>query len=821
VRDGEGQVVLFSGEAGIGKSRLVREFQEQIANTEHTMLQLQCSPFHTSSALYPVIDSIERNAGFSSRDTDADSLRKLETWMEIGGYSLDETLPLYASLLSIPTGDKYRPLDVDPQQQRELLLNAHAERFKHLPSQNPVLFLVEDAHWIDPTTMEMLELHVENVQDIATLLLITYRPEFDAPWVGRSHVTSLTLNRLTRRNAAAMADAISGGKVLPSEMRDQIVEKTDGIPLFVEEVTKSILESSLDSEKDGLTKLEATINERTIPLTLQDSLEARLDRLGPAKEIAQFGAAIGPEFSLNLVAEVLGAGIGEIEKRVEPLAQSDLFTRRGSGTDTVFGFKHALVQQAAYASLLRVPKQNIHRDIAAALERTSPVTVDTEPEILAYHYAEAGLIEPAIDWWQRAGARSVSRGAYAEAVTQFENALKLIEKLSESPERDALELDLLIEQFGPIMSSKGYGSTETDQIQLRALSLCEKLEDTQRMLPILHGRYTYNQGIGRPAGALEFAEEYLRRAESLNDDTARMIGHRAVGAALWHLGRLVPARLHVEQSLDLYQPELHRALVAQYVYDIKTAAFTVQIALLGLLGYPERAAEVSRDGLEYSRALDHPESLGFMLGHVGLMQQFIARDLAGAPSHTEELFALLEEFEASLWISTGRVQLGRSIFDKGDHQKGVEIMQEALGDPEAKILRFARPTHQILLADALVRTNDYDQALAYLDAAQEETDIGEDRWSEAEIWRVRGDALLKSAEDDQAEASYRRAVEVAHGQEAKTFELRAATSLSHLWVDQDRGDKARELLAPIYDWFTEGFDTPDLQDAKALLDELA
>jgi tetratricopeptide (TPR) repeat protein len=701
-----------------------------------------------------------------------------------------------------------------------MMLNFHLERFSRLSSERPVLYIVEDVHWTDPTSLELLDLQIERVADISTLMLITYRPEFNAPWVGRPHVTSMTLNRLNRRNAAVMADTVSSGKVLPDEVREQIVEKTDGVPMFIEEMTKSLFESGTLKDEGGRLTLQAPIDDRTVPSTLRDLLEARLDRLGPAKEIAQIGAAIGREFPHRLVAKVLGTDASTLETLVEPLIRSELFSRRGSGPDTTYIFKHGLVQDAAYGSLLRRAKQNIHRDIAVALEKYAPETVETEPEILAFHYTEAGLFEAAIANWQHAGSRFVARSAHEEAIAHYQNALNLIEKLSESPERDAKELDLLINQFNPIMASKGYGAPELDLAQVRALELCERLDDTQRMLPILHGRYTYNQGVGRPAVALEFAQEYLRRAESLDDDTALMIGHRAVGAALWHVGRLVPALKHVEQALELYQPDLHRALVTQYGYDIKTTALMNQIVLLGSLGYPERAAAILREALEYSRALDHPESLAFLLGHVGLTQHFIARDPAGARRCAEQLQAFAEKFQIPTWLPMNLVQLGRALFDDGNHQKGIEMMQESLGGPDEKRVGVGGPAHQVLLADALARTNEFEQALSYLDSAQEITDAGEDRWSESEIWRVRGDVLLKSAGANDAETSYRRAIKIASGQEAKTFELRAATSLSRMLIGQDRGDEARELLSPIFDWFTEGFETQDLQEAKTLLEEL-
>ncbi|NKB48872.1 MAG: AAA family ATPase [Alphaproteobacteria bacterium] len=816
-KGGDGQIVLIAGEAGIGKSRLVSEFQQRMMSEDYTPLHWQCSPIHTTSPLYPLMEGIERIAGFGIRDTDIDKIQKLESWLKIGGAELQEALPIYASFLSLPLTDDYQDPGWSPDEQREKLLELHATRFTSLSSNRPVLFLIEDAHWIDPTSLELLERQITHVPDIPILVLITYRPEFDAPWNGRPRVTTLMLNRLDRKNAAVMLNAVADGDRLSAKTSEEIIEKTDGIPLFIEEMTKSALEALSDSEADE----DGIISASFVPATLQDSLEARLDRLGDARQIAQAGAVIGPEFSIRLVARILDVAEEEARALAEPLSHSDLFSQRNLGSDLIYSFKHALVRDACYNSILRTPKQQLHKNTADLFCNDSPEIAANEPELIARHYTDAGSIELAIDYWCRAARRSASQSAYAEALSQLENARTLTSQLPESTERDELELDILIGSFGAIMAEFSMLSVELDEAHARALSICERLGDTDKTLPILHARYNYNQAIGRPAVAYTFATRYLNLARTGDDSTTHMIGERASGAALWHIGSLSKALSHVETALNIYETERHHALVSQYGYDIKTTALMNKTVLLGSMGYPERAGRVQEEAFEFTRSLEHPASLAFLIGHLGLTEHFISRDAGSAEKIAGELARLGDSFKGSVWQLIAELHIGRALFESGNRLEGIEMMRGALGNPESKLVRFAEPAHQVLLADSLVSLGEQELALEYLDSAQRETDIGEDRWSEAEIWRVRGDALLGNAGADEAEASYRKSIELARGQEAKMFEIRTATALARMWTEQNRQADATELLEPIYNWFTEGFDTPDLIEAKGLLDELA
>jgi len=441
-KGGEGQVVLLSGEAGIGKSRIVEMLRDGVGAEDHVRLRYQCSPYHTNSALHPIIDQLERAGGFARDDPIDIRLDKLESLLAQSSTESAEAAPLLAALLSIPTGDRFAPLEMSPELQKERTLAALINQMNGLAERRPVLIIFEDAHWIDPTSQELLDLIVDHAQAIKALVVITYRPVFTAPWGGHPHVTSLTLNRLGRRQSETMVGALTVNKPLPEEVLDQILAKTDGVPLFVEELTKTVLEAGFLKEEEDRYVLTGPLPPLAIPATLHDSLMARLDRLSPIKEVAQTAAAIGREFSHELLSGVSGASDEGLEDALAQLAEAELVFRRGTPPQAIYTFKHALVRDAAYESLLKSKRRELHGRIAQTLEHSFPERAEAEPELLAYHLTEAGLAEPAIAYWRKAGLRAIERSANVEAVAHLMKGLELFSALSDSSERPQDELSL-------------------------------------------------------------------------------------------------------------------------------------------------------------------------------------------------------------------------------------------------------------------------------------------------------------------------------------------------------------------------------------------
>jgi len=824
--EGEGQVMLLSGEPGIGKSRIARALREHLAAQSYIPLSHYCSPYHTSSALYPVIGLLERAAHFDREDTPEVKLDKLERLLAQGGGQDREAPALLATLLAIPTDGRYPELDLPPQRIKQRTLEVLMEQFVGLARQRPVLAVYEDVHWIDPSTLELLGLIIERSQRLPALVLVTFRPEFTPPWTGHAHVTQLSLSRLTRRHCSAVALRVTGSKALPSEVLDQIVARTDGVPLFVEELTKAVMESGLLKDIGDRYELTGTLRPLAIPATLHDSLMARLDHLAPVKEVAQIGAVIGRDFSYDLLAAVAPHHEDRLQHALAELCRSELIHRRGAPPEATYSFKHALVQDAAYSSLLKARRQQLHARIAEVLEERAAGDAEVLPEIIAHHCAEAGLHERAVsNWWQAAQA-AIQRSATLEAITHLENGLRLLRTLPDRPEHIRLELDMQVALGTALMAAKGWSSPATAAAFARAEELCERVDDIMQRSIADFGRYLVYLLRGQLNAALATTTAMLDRAERDGDPATRMIAHRCVGITSMHRGEFEAAHRHIEASLALHDPNEHAALAYRFAYDPRISILCYLSHALLHLGYPEQALEAYAQLMEAIGTHQHSPSVAF-----GLFQSAIfctySRDLGACTRDgdfgsdqavVDELIATCTEHGFSLWRTAGVILNGWILAKVGESDRGITQMREGIIDWRGHDAKLFVPRWLLMLASALSRRG---HARAGLDSIEEGlaliTETNE-RWNEAELHLRKGELLLALKTDDKAEDSFQQALTVAREQRARLWELRAATSLARLWVGRNERERAYGLLAPVCGWFTEGFETPDFREARALLE---
>jgi len=817
---GEGQVVLLPGEPGIGKSRIVRVLRERLQGEPYTPLSYFCSPFHVNSALYPIISLLERAARFQREDSPETKLGKLEALLAQSAANVDEVVSLVAALLMVPTGERYPPLNLTPEGQKQRTFDVLVDQLAGLAAKQPVLAAYEDVHWIDPSTLELLELVVERVQRLAVLVIITFRPEFVPPWTGRTHVTSLMLGRLAQRQGTSMIEAVTGGKALPAEVIDQIVTKTDGIPLFIEELTKTLLESGFLREAGDRYVLSGPLPATAIPTTLHDSLLARLDRLGPAKETAQIGAALGREFSYELLAAVSQLPESELHDAIAQLTSAELIFRRGRPPHATYTFKHALIQDAAYARLLKSRRQQLHSRIAQVLTERFPERAVAEPELLAHHHTEAGATEQAIVQWLRAGQRAAERSANVEAVAHLRRGLGLLETLPDTVERARRELGLQIALGMPLIATKGYGAPETGAAYDRARELCDQVGNPSQLLPILYGQIAFRINHAELRSARRLAEEFLRSAEDQGAEGPALVARRMLGISFILRGEPSSGRSCIEQALTLYNPARHRGLAFQYGADQQSACLAWLSFSLSLLGYPEQAERVGREAIALADEIAHAITMAHALRYGGCFLCVVRRDRRSAREHAAALSQYAERQRLPFWSALAKFILGWTLVETAPMQTAVAQMREALAEVDATGTKLDRPFFLAMLAEGHGGNEQAAERLRVLDEALALVEETDERWWEAEIHRLKGELLLSLSIENAAvaEACYERAISIARSQSAKSLELRAGTSLARLWQSKGRSDEAAALLTPIYGWFTEGFDSADLKEAKALLD---
>ena len=673
---GEGQIVLISGEPGIGKSRLVAALEERIADEPHTALRYQCSPHHTNSALYPFIAQLERAAGFKADDTSEQRLDKLEALLAIAAPRVQDTAPLFAALLSIPFGDRYPRLALNPAQQRRRTFAALLDQFENLARQKPILLLFEDAHWADATSLELLDLTVERMRQLPVLALFTLRPEFEPPWVGLPNVGTLTLGRLDRSNVESIVTQVTHGRALPTEVMNEIVAKTDGNPLFVEELTKAVLEGDiLVKDADGY-RLDGPLPPLAIPATLQDSLMARLDRLAPVKEIGQIGAAIGREFSYSLMRELVGRDETALKHALAKLEQAELVFRRGEPPEAIYSFKHALVRDAAYESLLKSRRQQLHGQIARTMEEKFPDIVVSQPEIVAHHFTEAGLVEPAIDYWLKAGNLALSRSANA-AVGHLKQGLKQIPNIDDPMLRNKWELLLQTSLGNSLQATKGWSTDSVKHAYTRALQLCKESGLDEHTFPAVFGLWTWNFVRPSLGEAQALAEHLLNTAENVDDSVYKVLAHEALGFTLFAQGKFAAAHAELERSISMCEDSAAAAYLDLSAQDPRVHVRLYDGMALWFLGYPDQALRICAEARRYADASQHPFSEA-MARTISLRVHQFRGEAAVVAGQVNAAIALCEEHEFVHYLAMALILRGWASAQQGEFEKGIAEIQEGL-----------------------------------------------------------------------------------------------------------------------------------------------
>jgi class 3 adenylate cyclase/predicted ATPase len=815
---GDGQIVLISGEPGLGKSRLTAALNEHLHAERHTRLRYFCSPYHRDSALFPFIEQLGRASGFARDDPPTARLEKVEALLARAAPP-DEDVALIGDLLSLPASDHYPLPNLSPQRKKEKTLDALIRQLEGLARQHPVVVVFEDAHWIDPTSRELLDLTVERVRSLPVLLIVTFRPEFQPPWTGLPQVSMVTLNRLDRHDRAALVAQIAGSKALPDQVVAQIVDRADGVPLFIEELTKSVLESGLVREEANRYVLDGALPPFAIPTTLHDSLMARLDRLASVRLVAQIGAAIGREFSYTLLSAVSRLPADELQAALGQLVASELVFQRGTPPDAVYTFKHALVQDAAHGSLLRSVRRRLHAQIAETLEAHSPEMMDSRPEILAQHYAEAGLVEKSVPFWSKAGHGSAARSAMMEAAAQFQKGLDQLALLPDAPKRQRQELEFYSALGAVMIAVKGYAAPETGQTYARARELWEQLGSPSEFLRIPYGQAVIQAARGELDLALRSDENLVSLSRQRNDANGLILGRLALGRDLLFAGRFAASRSPLEDVVALYDPISHHSIVGQAGIHPHTNAQAALGVVLFCLGFLDQALERSNASMAEARRLAHPPTLASTLAWSTRLLS-LGGDHAALGERANELVAATAEQGFPHWAGPGAVCRGWVKVKNGDVTEGIYLMRSGSAAYHATGANTWMPHFVALLASACEIAGQVDEAVTLFDEALELVETTGERWFAAELNRHKGQLLLRQGHSEAAEELYHNALSIAQEQQAQLWELRAATSLARLRREQGRRAEACDLLAPVYRWFTEGFDTPDLKDAKTLLDEL-
>ena len=813
----EGRLVTLTGEPGIGKSHIALALNERLQGESHITLRYFCSEHHTHSALFPFINQLERAAGFKRSDSPQEKLSKLDALLAQSTHD-PEHLAVLANLLMLPADDRYRLHQLTPQKRKKKTLAALSAQLDQLAAQQPVLLIFEDVHWIDPTSLELLAATVERAPQLRALVLITARPEFTPPWPSYPHTTTIPLTRLGRRDGTALVLRVTGGKTLPKEVMEHILAHTDGVPLFVEELTKMVLEGGLLQERNGEYVLEGPLPSLAIPTTLQASLMARLDRLSLVRDVAQIGAVAGREFHYELVNAVAGLPKQRLDEALDQLVRSELLFCRGEIPHAVYTFKHALVRNAAYDGLLKSRRVHLHAAIAKALEQEFPEVVQIQPEIVANNYTQARNYEKALHYWYEAGKQSAARSAHNEAIGHLKQGLNQIPNIDDPMLRNKSELLLQISLGNSLRAIKGWSTDGVKNAYTRALQLCKESGLDELVLPATFGLWTWNFVHASLGEAQALAEHLLDSADNVDNAVCKVLAHEALGFTLFAQGKFAAAHAELERSISLCEDSKAAAYIDLSAQDPRVHVRLYDGMTLWMLGYPDRALRICAEARRYADASQHPFSEA-IARTISLRVHQLRGDAAVVADQANAAIVFCEQHEFVHYLAMALILRGWASAYQGEFEKGIAEIQEGLEKVRATGALLFESYSLGLLADACIKNERYGQALDFLKQAQLRLDEeNSERFYAAEIYRLLGEAHLRLNQNlDQAEYYFCKGLQVAREQKAKCFELRVCLSMCDLYELRQNADTCRSQLSGICRCFSEGFDTPDLVRAKARL----
>ena len=813
VEDGQGQIIGVVGEPGMGKSRVLYEFRQRLADRQITILEGQCVSYGRATPYLPLLDILRQRCGITHADDAATIADKVLQCLRDVSMEPDEDARYLLQLLGLP--DETEQLSrLSAQAIKARTFAALHQFLLHSAQQQPLVVMVENLHWVDASSEEWLTLLVEPLMGAPVLLLATYRPGYRPPWIDKSYATQLSLARLTSHDSLAVIQSIPQANGLSEDVAQAILTRAAGNPFFLEELTRAVVEAG------------ATAASPNIPATVQAVLAARIDRLAPTeKHLLQLAAVIGKEAPFALLAAVVELPEEALSHMLLQLQSAEFLYETRQGAQQIYIFKHALTQEAAYQSLLQSARRQIHQRIAQILVEDFASTVEAQPEWVAHHYTEAGLIEPAVGYWQRAGQRAAERFANVEAIRHLTKGLEMLATLPETPQRIQQELRLRMTLGPALMAVQGYASPEVECIYARARILCQQAADTPQYFPVLRGLWQFYLLRAELQTARELGEQLLNLAQRAHDDTLLLEAHYTLGNTLNYLAELTTAQAHLEEGITLYDRQRHHTHALLYGQDPGVCCHAYTALTLWLRGFPDQGLHESHAALALAKDVAHPLSVAFALAFVNFLH-FFRREMPLVQMGAESLITLAAEQGLTHWRAIGMMFQGwaRATQDQGD--AGLQQLCQGLAAWQATEAKGGGPYYLAMLAEVYTQDGQAEAGLGVLAEALALVNAGDERRHEAEIYRLQGELLLHKEGGAQhailsAETCFNKALDIARRQQAKAWELRSAISLARLRQQQGKRQDAYDLLAPVYGWFTEGFDTADLIDAKTLLDELA